>query len=555
MIPGPVRPGAARQWRLGAGLVLFTYVLTHFINHAVGLVSLDAMESASAGFFLVWRSLPGTLALYGALVVHGALALRAVYRRRTLRMPPGDATQLLLGLLIPFLLIQHVVGTRGVAELTGERVGYAHVVRLMWTDSGVGLWQMAALTVVWVHGCIGLRAWLRIRDVYARLQPLLAAGALLVPVLAVAGFVQAGKEVEDLLGRGLRVPVEPPSGAVALALRMMQDMAFAVAILAVGGTVVARGLRAWANRGNLVRVRYPRGQRIAVPRGTTVLEASRIAGVPHLAVCGGRGRCSTCRIRVAEGLEHLPPPDAAESATLQRIGAEVDVRLACQLRPVADLAVVPLAPAPLSTAEATRSPRWRGTEVEVTVLFCDLRGFTALAEHRLPFDTVHLLNRYFAAVGVAVEQAGGQVDKFIGDGMMALFGIDGDRDAGCRQALDAAVAIASAISKLNRTLVGDLERPLRVAMGVHVGAAIVGEMGYGRATSLTAVGDSVNVASRLESVAKDMDAELVVSAPVAQHAGRDLGRFQARDLPVRGRSGSIHVHVVPWAADLADNGT
>ena len=162
-----------------------------------------------------------------------------------------------------------------------------------------------------------------------------------------------------------------------------------------------------------------------MPKGHSVLEASRIGGIPHYSVCGGKGRCSTCRIRVTEGLDEPPPAGPVERITLSRIHAAPDVRLACQLRPTHDLTVLPLLAADRERALPAGSRQSApGREQEIAVLFCDIRSFTALADHRLPYDIVFLLNRYFAIVGKAVEQSGGRLDKFIGDGAMALFGLE-----------------------------------------------------------------------------------------------------------------------------------
>src|SRR6185295_4741556 len=118
----------------------------------------------------------------------------------------------------------------------------------------------------------------------------------------------------------------------------------------------------------------------------------------------------------------------------------------------------------------------------------DLRAFTQLTEKKLPYDVVFLLNRYFAEMGHAVETAGGRIDKFIGDGVMALFGLDSGVEAGCREALAAARGMSERMQSLNHALSHDVPEPLRIGIGIHTGPAIVGEMGYGTAVSVTAVG-------------------------------------------------------------------
>lgn len=190
-----------------------------------------------------------------------------------------------------------------------------------------------------------------------------------------------------------------------------------------------------------------------------------------------------------------------------------------------------------------------GVEREMAVLFCDLRSFTRRAEGLLPYDTVFILNRYFETVGRAVEASGGYLDKFIGDGALALFGLDAEPEVACRQALRAAAAIAHGVDELNAQLGSELNEPLRIAMGLHLGPAVVGEMGYGRATSLTAIGDGINVASRLESTAKAWNVEAVVSSALIAAAAVSLPDDR-KAITVRGRSTPVEAAVIRNARTL-----
>jgi adenylate cyclase len=308
---------------------------------------------------------------------------------------------------------------------------------------------------------------------------------------------------------------------------------------------------AWARYGRRVRLRYPDGVTVSIEPGMSVLEASRAAGVPHAAVCGGRGRCSTCRVRLGDGAERLPPPAPDEARVLARIDAPDGVRLACQLRPAHDLVVTPLLPAAAGPQDIrTQVNPGQGIERDVAVMFADLRAFTRMSEGRLPYDVVFLLNQYFKAMGRAIEGQGGRVDKFIGDGIMALFGVDRAPEEACRQALAAARAMAFSLEQLNRELAHDLPEPLRIAIGLHVGPAILGEMGYRRATSLTAVGDTVNVAARLEALTKEYEVQLVTSTRLAERAGVDLGAFEERQIEIRGRRRPLRVRLVGDARAL-----
>jgi adenylate cyclase len=546
-----------RRLHLITGLILFAYLLTHLLNLALGLVSVEALEAGRRAFLLLWRNLPMTVLLYGALAVHVGLAFRALYRRRRLKMPAWEAAQIVLGFAIPPLLVLHVLGTRVAYEFFGTEDSYVYVLLVYFVFSPIlGVKQVAVVGVAWLHVAIGLHFWLRIRPWYPKAAPYLFATALLLPAFSLAGYLVAGREVVRLgkdpawLDAAIaQIHFVDAEGARLITALENGFLAALAALLAL--TLLARLLRAWWQRRGIVQVIYPGGRRVPVSAGTTILEASRGAGIPHASVCGGRGRCSTCRVRVGAGAERLAPPSEAESRVLARVGAAPNTRLACQTRPAADIEVTPLLPSAASPREAAAAPRHRqGEEREVAILFADLRGFTALAEDKLPYDVVFVLNRYFTAMGTAVEDSGGRVDKFIGDGVMALFGVDRDIEAGCRDALAAARRMSERLDELNQVLAGDLERPLKIGIGIHSGPVIVGEMGYGRATSMTAIGDPVNTASRLEALTKEFDADLVLSEPVAGRSGLDLSPYPRREIELRGRAGRLAVFVVGDARTL-----
>jgi adenylate cyclase len=549
-------PLLVRRLRLGAAFVLLAYLILHFVNHALGLVSLNAMETGRWWFLALWRSAPGTLALFGAIAVHALLALWLLYDRRTLRMPAWEATQYALGLALPALLVAHVVGTRIAWWRFGAEDPYARVLLALWLQAPeLGARQALTLVLAWLHACIGLHFWLRVRPWYPRAAPWLFSVALLLPTLALLGFVAAGREVAarahmpawtEAMLRAANAP-DPAETAQLLAIRRGFLTSYLIALV---GVMLARGARRVLERGRSVRITYPNARVVTAPRGFTILDASRLAGIPHASVCGGRGRCSTCRVRVAAGLADLPAPSDTERRVLARVGAAPDVRLACQTRPARDVAVEPLLAPSVAPTEAFATDVRQGREQELAVLFADLRGFTRLAENKLPYDVVFVLNRYFETVGTAIMRAGGVTNQFTGDGVMALFGIESGPASGSRQALAAARAMVEGVDALSAELAPDLGVSLRIGIGIHAGPAVVGRMGWGEIFYLTAVGDTVHVAARLEQATKDYSAELVVSEAVARHAALDLSRFPAHDLAVRNRAGQVAVRVIDRVANL-----
>lgn len=541
-----------RRLRMASGLVLFAYVVTHLVNHSLGIVSLAAMEAMLGWVHPVWTSIPGTAAIYGAFLVHLSLAFFALWERRVLKLRPLEWLQYLLGFSIPLLAATHLTGTRiNDSFLGGNGSHYTTVLTGLWYGEPFnGVMQIALLFVAWTHVSIGLWFWLRLRPWYESARPFLSAAAVLLPVLAFLGFVAAERELggvlaqdPGLLARTLASQARPENRA---ALHVMAWVIRGTLLAAIACVLAARLLRhRWRRRRGVSRITYPGGRWIDVPQGFTVLEASQLLGVPHTSICGGKGRCSTCRIGVRGDPAALPPPSPDEQRVLRRIAAPANVRLACQLRPCGPVSVVPLSPSPQAGRRHSRRPAYAdGSEREIVVLFADLRDFTRLAETRLPYDVVFVLNRYCQEMGQAIEAAGGYIDKFIGDGVLALFGLDVGPALASGQALHAARAMFARLDALNGALAGDLDAPLRMGIGIHVGPAVVGEIGYGRSRSLTVVGDTVNIASRLQALSKSYDCALVVSEDLLRSAGLDLSRAPRHETKIRGRAAPILIRTL-----------
>ena len=548
-----------RRTRLVTGSILFSYLTTHLLNHALGLISLDAMEAGRTWFLALWRNPVGTIAFYGSLLVHFSLALWALYQRHHLRIPIGEALQLALGLCIPPLLAVHFVGTRMAYEWHGVEDSYAKTVLTLWYSSPVhGVRQALLVAIAWTHGCIGLFFSLRLRLWFSRYAPLFFASALLLPVLALLGFAQAGRQVEFLIARDpgwieqLKQTTHALGAGEGQDLVSLHDGILIVFWASLGLVLIARMIRQINARRSRIRINYPDGREVYAPRGFSVLEASRFAGIPHASVCGGRGRCSTCRVRVGAGSSTLPPPSAAEQRVLDRVGAQPNVRLACQLRPSGNISVTPLLPANAHARDGYAQPSYlAGQERTIAVLFADLRTFTGIAEQKLPYDLVFLLNSYFETVGECITGAGGMVDKFIGDGVMALFGIEAGPEEGCRQALLAARGMVERVNRLSESLADELAQPLKIGIGIHCGPAVVGRMGYGMTVHVTAIGDTVNVASRLQDATKEYGCPLVLSEEVAKQSGLNTALLQRCDLTVRNRREALTIFAVDDLAALA----
>ena len=187
-----------KKLHLWAGLIVAAYVIPHMLNHALGLVSLDAMEAIRRIIHIVWAGPLGEAVLFIAFLTHFVLALRALYTRSTLHMPAWEAIQVLLGLLIFPLLLVHIVGTSGVRHLLNYEPTYEYVIASLWVaDPMRGLQQAVMVVVVWAHLCVGLHFWLRMYAWYRSGLPYIYAAMILIPVLALLGFASVGRMLAE----------------------------------------------------------------------------------------------------------------------------------------------------------------------------------------------------------------------------------------------------------------------------------------------------------------------------------------------------------------------
>jgi len=549
-----------RQVRLVSGFILFAYLVSHFLNHALGNISLEAMADGVRWHTAFWQFLPVSIVFYTACIVHAGLGLWALYERRQFRWKTMELLQLSLGLSIPVLIIAHVLGVRLAYTLQGHQILYPPVLFAYFVSFPAWrLWGMiVAILAAWIHGCIGLHMWLRMKPFYKRAAPLLFAAATLLPALAMLGVYQGGRIVVDNDSVEWRAENLSADKIGTDAQHDTIDLFTQYSLIGYLGLIalvlMARGARALhERRGGMINLSYGNGRTVRVPKGLTVLEASLRNGVPHASVCGGRARCSTCRIRIIGDCSGLPAPSQREAFVLHRVGNDdPSIRLACQLRPNADLSFFQLfLPHTVSADGHAGSPARIGQERYLVSMFVDMRGSTKMAEKRLPFDTVFIVNRFLGAVSAAVLECGGRPNQFVGDGMLALFGLSVSRREACRQALRAATLIAANIEELNQFLSHDLREPIRFGIGIHGGEVIVGDIGYRDHMVFTALGDPVNVAARLQDMTKALSCEVVISDEVRTTAGLAADALPQQEATIRGRNEPMIVRSVTDARALS----
>lgn len=272
----------------------------------------------------------------------------------------------------------------------------------------------------------------------------------------------------------------------------------------------------------------------------SVLEAALRAGIHVAHACDGYARCSTCRIHVDHGA--VSPRNTLEQNMAKRLVFDESLRLACQARAESDLRIRRLVLddddlALLDQRLRRHTAPATGRELELAIVFADLRGFTSFSERLPPHDVIHVLNRFTHAMGQCIQHHEGVINNFMGDGLLALFGLD---DPGPQQALNAVrgtLEMLSAMDALQPYLRSAYGQDLDIRIGIHFGVAVLGSVEGGGRTQMTAIGDDVNFASRIEGACKAAEARLLVSETMHDRLGDRVQYGRSIVTAIRGRHG------------------
>jgi adenylate cyclase len=289
--------------------------------------------------------------------------------------------------------------------------------------------------------------------------------------------------------------------------------------------------------------------------GPTLLEISRANGLAHASACGGRARCGTCRVRVDRGASTLSAPELAERSTLARVKAPENARLACQIRPTAPLSVTRLVRASDDAAEALPAPDNTddvGVQQPLCLLYLRMCDLDEITRDRLAYDVMFILNELFAAAGAAIERNFGWVDKFFGDGLLAVFGQQRGPQQGARDALRTARAIDLALDRLNEKVAAEIGRPVAVSIGIHTGSFVLGRIRLGSTSVVSVVGLGTDIAQQLAGLAETKGWQVALSTDAAKQAGAlDLGERHSLALTARlGEAGAIDVVGIARGRDI-----
>ncbi len=326
-----------KKLRLITGIILFSFLVCHLMNLSFGLVSLSALDNSREWFLFFWATTAGIALLLASMMTHLTLGLVALYQRNTLRMTISSLIQLVLGLLIFPLLFGHLMATVIGPMIGGERQSYFSILTLFWVLEPItGLKQVVVTMIVWIHGCMGMVIWMRIQSWWPRVAGFVYPLVVGIPLLALLGMVEAGKEVIELNQdpdyTELALDTLIPSDSYYDNIIAMLNIGLALYFVILASVLVARYIRVRKDN-SMLSVTFTDGTRFDVATGLTLLEISRMNNKPHASLCGGKARCGTCRVRIHAGSELLPEASSSERKTLQRVNAEPDTRLACQVIP------------------------------------------------------------------------------------------------------------------------------------------------------------------------------------------------------------------------------
>ena len=544
-----------RRARMYSGLVIFLYVTVHLVNHSTGLISLEAMEGLRQRVSAFNRHIIVTVILYTALLVHALLGFQHLLTRRSFKMSAKDWIQLVTSFILPLALLPHMLASSYAPRFKDAQANYKLVLDGTLEDGGIYFMGLFVI-FVWVHGIIGITSMVKFHPVYQKYKNALLVISWLLPILAVLGAFTASKELAtgiennkismaqvyaaSNIGKDLEAELMQTSDM------LMLNYLYVLLAVTLFVFVVHQLRKAFRK----IKITYPNGKEVRVTEGTSILEASREHRIGHVSMCGGRGRCSTCRVRVMSDLEALPPRNGIERVVAERLSLQDNVRLACQLRPTSSLEVRPLVNAPIENLTTEDRESLCGREEEIVVMFVDLRGFTAISEKLLPYDTVYLLNQYFKIAGEAIVQSGGRIDKFIGDGIMALFTDGVGVEENSKNALLAAGKLAEGLKELSSDTTSDFGSDLKFGIGIHAGTSVVGAMGYGENITDTAIGDCVNVASRLEQLTKEEECQLIITSDLYQRSGLPVQASFEKNVTVKGKSEAFKISAFKDASAL-----
>ena len=291
------------------------------------------------------------------------------------------------------------------------------------------------------------------------------------------------------------------------------------------------------------------GQTISIEDpNATLLEAAIENRIPHMQECGGNGRCTTCRVKILEGLQNVAPRNELESRMAMLRGWEPSVRLACQSKVQGPVRLERQIKtfSEISRLQEEMVKSGKGEEKQLAILFCDMRNFTPFVEGNMAYDVVHILNRFFSALGEAILMNNGLIYQYVGDEIVGVFGLDSsDNMHNCMAAMRAALGMKAALEVLNMDIQKEFGIQLEVGIGVHFGPVIVGKVGHPSHQQFGIIGDAANVASRVQSANKALQTTILATDKFICQLPRGTAKVgKAEKVHLKGKGAATQLYEV-----------
>jgi len=293
---------------------------------------------------------------------------------------------------------------------------------------------------------------------------------------------------------------------------------------------------------------------IPISENETILEASLNAEIPHFHICGGKAKCSTCRVLVLEGEENLSPPNKKETKLKETIRLPSYIRLACQTK----VEKGPVKVERMMKDECDISQVLKinkedphkfklqpvGEEKYLVLFFIDIRNFTPFVETYLPYDVIYIIRRLFGIFYEMITRHDGHVIETAGDELYAVFGLESSIREATDAAISAAYAIFDELDVLNKAYAkAYLPEEFEVGIGIHSGKAIVGEFKLGTEVKKSIMGLAVNIASRIQDSTKTLNNSFLVSDDVIKHSSFNTPA-ETKEVVLKGVSGSHKLYLM-----------
>jgi len=293
---------------------------------------------------------------------------------------------------------------------------------------------------------------------------------------------------------------------------------------------------------------------ISIDKEQTLLDASLQAGIPHFHACGGKGKCTTCRIMVLEGEENLSRPNKKETKLRESIRMTSSIRLACQTKVLREPVVVEriikdeseIAQYIQLNKKELKAIKLRplGEEKYLVLFFLDIRNFTPFIEAYLPFDVMYITRKLFEIFYKIINKHHGKLIETAGDELYAVFGLETSIREAADGGISAGLEIISELDKLNRTYLSVyFFKEFEVGIGIHSGKVIIGEINLEGRLKTTVMGLAVNIASRIQNATKHLNNSLVASEEVVKHSSLEV-KYQASQINLKGVRSNYNVHLL-----------